>query len=154
MENFLQHLLIRADKMTMAHSIEAREPFLDHLLVEFAFSLPTHTRKAYLHDKRVLRKAVKGIVPPRVSGRPKNRFFVPIHHWFNSEMGEYFWEIMDRPRLAIYKRSYLDQLRTRYDSSPLYYARQMWSILNLELWYETFFEAQETKEPMKIIVTS
>lgn len=149
MNNFLQHLLLRADKMTMAHSLEAREPFLDHVLVEFAFSLPRNSG-GYFHGKKLLRKAVSDLLPPEVAYRKKNRFFVPIHSWFESELGQIFWQKMDTPRLDLYSRPYLERLRSRYPQSPLYFARQMWSMLNLELWFETFFPEAEVAEPLRM----
>jgi asparagine synthase (glutamine-hydrolysing) len=138
LENFLQHLLTRVDKMTMAHSVEAREPFLDNALVEFALSLPSKMRVDYYQSKKVLRDALRDLLPSKVVSRSKNRFFVPIHKWFRSELGEFFWQKMDKPNAAIYRKAYLEKLKSRYDESPLYYARQMWSILNLELWCERY----------------
>jgi asparagine synthase (glutamine-hydrolysing) len=152
-ENFLQHLLIRADKMTMANSIEAREPFLDHILVEYAFSLPSELKVSSFQEKAVLREALSKVLPPKTLRRKKNRFFVPIQRWFNSELGDLFWQKMDRPSIKIWSKSYLNKLRSSYDESPLYYARQMWSILNLEFWYEMFFPDLETKVEEALIPT-
>ncbi len=83
-------LLLKADKMTMAHSIELRVPFLDHSFVEFAASLPTDmklrkTREDY-SEKYILRKAVEGLIPEAVLNRPKVGFFVPVWSLFDTDL--------------------------------------------------------------------
>src|SRR5438105_63320 len=83
------NLLERGDRMTMAASIEARVPFLDHELAAFVSSLPDHFRVRGLCGKWILRKAGKQLIPDRILTRPKVGFRVPVNQWFRCEMREY-----------------------------------------------------------------
>src|SRR5207302_2390141 len=81
-------LLMRLDKMSMAVSLEAREPFLDHKLVELVMSVPgaVKTRNGVL--KYILKKAVRGVIPDEVIDRKKQGFGVPVYEWFFGALGE------------------------------------------------------------------
>src|SRR5690606_26591958 len=83
------NLLERGDRMTMAASIEARVPFLDHELAEFASSLPDHYRVRRLRSKWILRQAGKRLLPGCILTRPKVGFRVPVNRWFRGEMQDY-----------------------------------------------------------------
>jgi asparagine synthase (glutamine-hydrolysing) len=76
-------LLMRVDKMSMGVSLEARVPFLDHRIVELAMSIPTATKVRGGELKRVLKAAVRGVIPQDVLDRPKQGFGVPIVEWFD-----------------------------------------------------------------------
>ncbi len=91
-------LLLKADKMTMAHSIELRVPFLDHSFVEFAASLPSDMklrksgRNSYI-EKYILRKAVMGFIPDAVLNRPKLGFSVPVWTLFDTQLRKMAWDL-------------------------------------------------------------
>ena len=136
LENFLVHLLDRTDRMTMAQSIEGREPFLDHVLLEYAFSLPSRFHARTWGDKVALRRSLAGLLPSSILSRRKRRFFVPIDAWFAGELGSYFDNLMESPTLALLSREEMDRVRSRFRTSPFHTARQMWSLLCLELWFQ------------------
>ena len=79
-------ILTKVDRMSMAASLEARVPFLDHKVAEFAMSLPSHLKLRDGTGKWILRKAIDGIVPPEVLCRPKQGFGVPLGKWFRGEL--------------------------------------------------------------------
>ena len=81
-------LLMRVDKMTMANSVEARVPFLDHDLVEFALALPPEMKVRDGRGKYLLKKAVAGLLPPEIVNRPKQGFSAPVSEWFRDDLGE------------------------------------------------------------------
>ncbi len=81
MKTYLVELLMKQDQMSMATSIESRVPFLDHKLVEFAASLPDEWKLSGLTTKRILREAMRGILPPSILNRPKMGFPVPFAAW-------------------------------------------------------------------------
>ncbi len=81
-----EDLLVKMDRMSMAHGLEARSPFLDTALTEFAGSLPDSLKLRGLTTKRVLREAFRGLVPPSIVGRKKMGFGVPLGQWFRSQM--------------------------------------------------------------------
>jgi len=81
-----EDLLVKMDRMTMAHGLEARSPLLDTALTEFAGSLPDSLKLRGLTTKVVLREAFRHLVPPSILGRRKMGFGVPLGAWFRSQM--------------------------------------------------------------------
>ena len=81
MKTYLVELLMKQDQMSMAASIESRVPFLDHKLVEFAASLPDEWKLSGWTTKRVLREAMRGVLPKAILNRPKMGFPVPFASW-------------------------------------------------------------------------
>ena len=81
MKTYLVELLMKQDQMSMATSIESRVPFLDHKLVEFAATMPDDWKLRGWTTKRVLREAMKGILPDSILSRPKMGFPVPFARW-------------------------------------------------------------------------
>ncbi len=138
-------LLLKADKMSMAHSIEARAPFLDYELVEYAATLPPRMKFQNGVGKLILRKAVSGLVPRETLERAKHGFSVPLARWFSSgaldfaveklrdkTMGEYF----DSRTLNSYVES-----RTAKDHARL------WHLLVFAMWHRIFIDAEKITAP-------
>src|SRR3979490_973934 len=84
-KTYLVELLMKQDQMSMAASIESRVPFLDHKLVEFAARLPASWKVSGLTTKRVLREAMRGLLPDSILNRPKMGFPVPFSFWMRRE---------------------------------------------------------------------
>lgn len=136
LENTLAGLLTKADRMTMAHSLEGREPYLDCRLVDYARSLPSRRHVGLLLEKKALREAAHGLLPPFVRHRRKRRFFVPLADWLRGALGEYVQRVLDRPRMPGILPKAVTEVYDRFRSSgSVRYARQLWSLLVVELWY-------------------
>ncbi|MDP6459892.1 MAG: asparagine synthase (glutamine-hydrolyzing), partial [Candidatus Hydrothermarchaeota archaeon] len=128
------HLLMKVDKMTMAHSIEARVPLLDHVLAEFSATMPQEVKLRGTRDKYIFRKAMSGMLPKKILQREKQRFFVPIHKWLGDESRELTLQILDSN--SIKRRGYFNytpirRMFEKFEKSKLYYSRQLWSLLSL-----------------------
>jgi asparagine synthase (glutamine-hydrolysing) len=143
MKTYLVELLMKQDRMSMASSIESRVPFLDHVLVEFAARLPARRKLAGWTTKRVLRDAVKDVVPRAVIDRPKMGFPVPFHRWMREGWNDIVRGVlMDRCSLdrgvlsATGVARLLDDARAGAGGA----ADAVWALLNLELWYRTFID--------------
>ena len=129
-------ILTKVDRTTMAVSLEARVPLLDHRLAEFALSLPTSFKLRDGQGKRILRRAIADLVPAHVLGKRKQGFGVPLGRWFRHEL-RYRVEELLRPSAAIYefaepsavRRLALDHQVGRRDHSAT-----LWRLLALELW--------------------
>ncbi|HLD11034.1 MAG TPA: asparagine synthase (glutamine-hydrolyzing) [Candidatus Nanoarchaeia archaeon] len=135
-------LLMRVDKMTMAHSLEARAPFLDYKLVELAFSIPEKYKIKNLTSKYILKESVKKILPKQIINTKKQRFFVPIDYWFENELKEIknnFLKESELSKLKIINQKYLDHINKNFSNSKLYYSRQLWNLINLEFWFKIFY---------------
>jgi asparagine synthase (glutamine-hydrolysing) len=126
-------LLMRVDKMSMGASLEAREPFLDHVLVELAFGIPeaVKTRNGVL--KYILKRAVRGLVPDAILHRPKQGFGIPAHDWFMGRLGT---RIRDELNGFCSQTDFLDrnEVSRILDQGR---AAQAWYLFNFALWWRT-----------------
>ena len=85
-----EDLNVKVDRATMANSLEARSPLLDHRVYEFAAALPSHRKMRRGTSKIVLREVAKQLMPAELVDRPKMGFGVPIGSWFRSTLGDVF----------------------------------------------------------------
>jgi asparagine synthase (glutamine-hydrolysing) len=99
-------ILTKVDRMSMATSLEARVPLLDHKLIEFVTQIPTDLKLKGLETKYIFRQAVRGIVPDEILDRPKQGFGVPINEWINSQLRERIRETLLEKRAL--ERGYFD----------------------------------------------
>jgi len=138
------NLLERGDRMTMAASIEARVPFLDHELAAFVSSLPDRYRIRRLRSKWILREAGKQLLPKRILTRPKVGFRVPINEWFRGEMRDYLLDHLQGGSSMI--RAYcdariLDRVLADHLNGGQNHEKLLWSLLNLEIWHRQYARA-------------
>jgi asparagine synthase (glutamine-hydrolysing) len=132
-------LLMRVDKMTMANSVEARVPFLDHELVEFALALPAEMKVRNGEGKYLLKKAVEGILPPEVINRPKQGFVAPMSEWLRGEMGEKMRRDIRKSTLTergLLDYDVIDRLWEAHRSGRGEWAFQLWNIYNVSAWHD------------------
>jgi asparagine synthase (glutamine-hydrolysing) len=142
-KTYLVELLMKQDQMSMSASIESRVPFLDHVLVEFAARLPERLKLSGFTTKRILRQAVRGLLPASILTRKKMGFPVPFGAWtrgrWNAAARDVLLDRRSRQRGLINPTavgSLLDDHATgRRDG-----ADAIWALLNLELWYRTFID--------------
>ena len=138
------NLLERGDRMTMAASIEARVPFLDHELAAFASSLPDHYRIRGMRSKWILREAGKQLLPERILTRRKVGFRVPVNRWFRGEMRDYLLDHLQGGSSMI--RAYfdpkaLDHVLAEHLDGRQNHEKLLWALLNLEIWHRQYARA-------------
>ena len=136
-------LLMRVDKITMATSVEARVPFLDHHLVEYALGLPRSLKVQGVTGKHILKRALEDILPHDLLYERKRGFGAPVREWFREGLGGWFDEhlmnsTMRRRNLLDYDFAgrMLDQHRNRTND----WGFHLWALLNLSLWYERWID--------------
>ena len=129
-------LLMRIDKMSMAVSLEARVPFLDHKFVELAMSIPESVKISNGELKHILKKAVIGLLPQEIIIRKKQGFGLPIYEWFFDKLGNMAREKISQfsRRTDFFSESYIKTLLSTRDFNKL------WYILNFVLWHEKWIE--------------
>jgi asparagine synthase (glutamine-hydrolysing) len=135
-------LLMRVDKMSMAHSIETRVPYLDEDLVQFALMIPSHLKYKNGETKYILKKAAEGIIPDEIIYRRKWGFCGSATNMLTSRLVDFARErIMQSPLTrerfdlrAVAKLFELHRSQRRFNSFKI------WNLLNLVLWYECWFE--------------
>jgi len=143
-----EDMLMKADKNTMAFSIEERVPFLDHNLSEISSRIPPDLKLKNFNEKYILKKAVRDLVPKQTIRRKKVNFFVPIDKWFSGEILEISKQMLSREEIkkqGIFDYRYIDKAWANYKKSRLFYARQLWSILCFSLWHKMFIEENMTE---------
>jgi len=134
-------LLLKADKMTMANSVELRVPLLDHRILEFAASLPGNFKIRGLATKYIAKRALRGQVPPEIMGRRKAGFPVPYEAWLGNELRGWLSDILlDRTTLSrgYFKESTIRGLLQGATSWPSFRAKELFSLVTLELWHRSF----------------
>ncbi|MEH7106318.1 asparagine synthase (glutamine-hydrolyzing) [Bacillus sp. JJ1764] len=134
-------ILLKADKMTMAHSLELRVPFLDKAVFEVASRIPTSLKTANGTTKYVLRKAAEGIVPDHVLNRKKLGFPVPIRHWLKAEMNEWAKNIIRESQTDhLLNKAYLLKLLDDHCLDKADNSRKIWTVLMFMVWHQIYVE--------------
>lgn len=131
------NLLERGDRMTMAASIEARMPFMDHELAEYVSRLPDNYRVRGRVTKWLLREAIKGMIPESILARPKVGFRLPVNEWFRGPMKDYLLDhLLSEGSLSkkYYRQNYLNKVLNDHLSGRQNHEKLLWTMLNLEIW--------------------
>jgi len=132
------YFLMKVDKMTMARSIEARVPFLDHALLEFTYKIPTGLQLKNFKEKYLLRKAAANLLPKDILKRPKHGFDVPIKEWFDAGLIDIAKQHLDKKEIkhGLINTRNLDKILRNDDRRR---ARQLWTLMMFQMWYRIFF---------------
>jgi asparagine synthase (glutamine-hydrolysing) len=136
-------ILTKVDRMSMAVSLEARVPLVDHKLIEFVTRIPASLKMKATSTKHIFKRAVRGLVPDEILLRPKQGFGVPIQEWINKGLRERIRETLTEKRTrerGLFEARYVhvileEHARGRRDHSPA-----LWALLMLELWYRRFVD--------------
>ncbi|MBT9173407.1 MAG: Asparagine synthetase (glutamine-hydrolyzing) 1 [Syntrophomonadaceae bacterium] len=135
----LGDILVKADKMTMANSLELRVPYLDHHVFEFAATIPTKYKIRAGMTKYVLRQAFKDEVPAAVVRRQKRGFPVPTRVWLRDALFKEAQSVLDDPALREYfSPLYLKKLLAEHKEGRADNSRKIWALLIFALWMERF----------------
>jgi asparagine synthase (glutamine-hydrolysing) len=144
-KTYLVELLMKQDQMSMSTSIESRVPFLDHVLVEFAARLPARMKLNGFTTKRVLREAVRGVLPESILNRPKMGFPVPFAAWVQGPWGQVAADVLldgrTRQRGLIQPKA-VARLVDGHRAGRRAGGDAIWALLNLELWFRTFIDGE------------
>ncbi len=134
-------LMIKNDRMTMAHSVEARVPFTDTGLYRFSASVPDGIRMPGLRPKNLLRKAMKGILPSRVRAKKKVGLEMPYSGWFRNEMKDFAHDSLFSSSIlesGVLARAALEELWNHHQEGRRDNGRALWGLLNLSMWYDLY----------------
>ncbi|HXG66237.1 MAG TPA: asparagine synthase (glutamine-hydrolyzing) [Blastocatellia bacterium] len=136
-------ILTKVDRMSMAVSLEARVPLLDHKLIEFVTRIPASLKMKGLETKHIFKRAVADIVPAEILHRPKQGFSVPLRQWINQDLRERMRDTLadakTRQRGYINPR-YVDLLLDEHSRNRRDHSLRLWTLLMLELWHRTFHD--------------
>ena len=135
------NLLERGDRMTMGASLEARMPFMDHELAAFVSTLPDAWRVRGFTTKRVLRLAMRRLLPTHILQRPKIGFRVPVNEWFRTSMRDYLLAHLtgtDARTRGYYRPAQLQRVLKEHLDGHQNHEKVLWCLLNLEIWHREF----------------
>lgn len=132
------HHVHRSDQFTMMHSIEGRFPFLDHELVEAAFTIPSHLKRNGKINKYVLRKVAEKYIAPECLNMTKKGFGLPLKQWMKGPLANIVEnEISDLAKLPFIEASTVDDWYSSYQKGQFNY-QKVWHLSALSLWYKRF----------------
>jgi asparagine synthase (glutamine-hydrolysing) len=142
------NLLAKVDRMSMAHSLEVRPPFLDHRIVEFAFRLPEALKIRGREQKIVLKDAMRGKLPDSILRRPKSGLDIPAHNWFRGPLLPLLMDTLSPERLRalpVIDAAEVQRLIADHQARRINAGFQLWGLLTLFLWLRTWDVAYDAE---------
>jgi asparagine synthase (glutamine-hydrolysing) len=129
--------------MSMAVSLEARAPLLDHKLIEFVARLPASLKMRGLEGKHIFKRAISDFVPAEILQRPKQGFGVPINQWINDQLRGRIRETLTESSASqrgYVEPRYVNQLLDEHERGRRDHSTQLWALFMLELWHRAFID--------------
>ena len=133
--------LAKTDRVSMAHSLEARVPFLDPVVVDFALALPASAKVRGLAKKRLLRRAVAPLLPTEIIRGRKRGFSIPAAAWFRGELEPFLREVLAAKRTAdqgFFDPAAVGRLVDRHTAGREDLSRHLWGLVMFSLWYDRY----------------
>lgn len=138
-----EDLLVKTDRASMAVALEARAPFLDHVLVQFAANIPTSMKLKRGTSKHILKKALRGVLPNSIIDRKKHGFGVPMGAWFRGDLAYYAHQTLlgeKAQRRGIFSIDAVKQMLAVHASGQADLGQSLWTLLTFELWMQRYFD--------------
>ncbi|WP_200410781.1 asparagine synthase (glutamine-hydrolyzing) [Virgibacillus salexigens] len=136
-------ILLKADRVTMANSLELRVPFLDKEVFQVARQLPVDMKIANGTTKQILREASRGIIPDHVLDRKKLGFPVPIRHWLKNELNGWAKQLIRESETDhLLHKGYILELLHAHCQGKADYSRKIWTVLMFMVWHQNFLEGK------------
>lgn len=144
-----EHSLMLTDRMTMAHGLEARSPFLDHELVEFLAKVPGNIKVQNSQPKHLMRKLAVDYLPAPILQREKQGFMLPIAYWFRTDLFPLVSQTLENSHFVkegLFRKETIQQLLGEHRSNRHDHHVRLWMLLNLELWHQIYIEGVEQED--------
>lgn len=143
------HLLTVSDRMSMAHSLESRAPFVDYKLVEYAASLPANFKVNGPRLKYILRQVAAKHLPTQLTQRKKQGFGFPIGLWLRTDLAGFMVKLFNESRFVaegLFNKPYIDHLVEEHLSGKIDHNYRLWMLINLEFWYRMYIDEMPLQE--------
>ncbi|MGE0407324.1 MAG: asparagine synthase-related protein, partial [Candidatus Korobacteraceae bacterium] len=150
-------LLPLTDRISMAHSLEVRVPFLDHELMEFAASMPANLKVRNLTKKYALKKVAEKLLPQRIVQGQKRGFSIPLTHWLRGELRGLVQAQLSAERLeqsGIFDPKGVSRMLDEHLSGSSNHENRIWALLMFSLWHDQFVTGACASQPVHISVNS
>jgi asparagine synthase (glutamine-hydrolysing) len=151
------YLLLRGDKLSMAASLEARVPLLDHQVVEFAASLPPNLKLKGLARKYLLKQVSRTLLPAEIIYRKKQGFPIPIGHWLRTDARSLLYDHLTSHAIrqrGLFDPEYVQGMLGRFAAGSASHGWLLWGLLSVELWHRRFIDSPGTIAQANIPVAS
>lgn len=142
-KTYLVELCMKQDQMSMAASLESRVPFLDHVLVEFAASVPAQYKTRGREGKLILKEAIRDVLPPGIIHRKKMGFPTPLHSWLLGPQLGMIEDLLLSPRSlarGLFRSESLRRMFAEHRARHRDHTDRIWRLLNLEIWQRVFID--------------
>ena len=137
-------ILTKVDRMSMAVSLEARTPLLDHKLIDYVMTIPAHLKMKGQETKHIFKRAIEELVPPDILHREKQGFGVPLALWINQQLRDRTRETLLEARTmqrGYFDARYIRVLLDEHERGRRDHSWSLWSLFMLELWHRTFIDS-------------
>lgn len=137
----VDNILVKVDRMSMATSLEARVPLLDHKIVEFAFSIPEDFKLKGYTTKWFFKKSMEGILPDEIIYRQKEGFSIPIKNWLKNELKDLMFEYLSEKRIketGIFNYNYIKKMIDEHINNRENHSHRLWTLILFNMWKEKF----------------
>ena len=144
-----EHSLMLSDRMTMAHGLEARSPFLDHRLAELVATIPTSLKMRGRTLKYLLRRVAAPYLPEAILKRPKQGFMFPLGYWMKGPLLPVLRHLLATSALleeGIFRREPVERLVGEHVANRADHHARLWMILNLEVWYRMYVRGERLED--------
>jgi asparagine synthase (glutamine-hydrolysing) len=134
-------ILVKVDRMSMANSLEARTPYLDYRVAEFAAALPPELKLNGLRTKYLLKRCMEPKLPPGIATRKKEGFSIPMKNWLQQELRPMMEDVLTSSRIkheGFFNPAYIEKLKTEHLDGRGNYSHQLWSLMVFEIWRENY----------------
>jgi len=134
-------ILVKVDRMSMATSLEARTPFLDYRVAEFAARLPRHLKIRGWHTKYLLKRCMAPKLPHAILHRKKEGFSIPMKHWLRQELRTLMQEVLSPARLkaaGLFNVPYIERLQAEHLQGTANHSHQLWALMIFEIWRDLY----------------
>ncbi len=131
-------ILVKVDRMSMAHSLEVRSPLLDQEVVEFMAQVSRQQKYTYGQSKVLLRALAERYVPKAIFDRPKQGFAIPLGEWLRGPLRPWLQEVLLAPRAlqrGLFAPDALESMVSHHVAQRRDYSQQLWALLMLEMWF-------------------
>jgi len=137
-------LLVMADRMSMAHSLELRAPFCDHLVVEESLRIPPRMKIPGFRLKGLLKTAFADVLPPQVLSHRKQGFMIPLGRWLRTELRDTMEELLSRERVrtrGLFVPEAVESLKQEHLRGSRSHSDRLWTLMMAELWMRQYLDA-------------
>jgi asparagine synthase (glutamine-hydrolysing) len=144
----VSEMLTKVDRMTMAFGLEARVPFLDYRLVEWAFTLPDAFKLRGLNGKYVVKKAMEPYLPKALLYRKKHGFNVPLRNWMRDQLQEMTQDLLSSEKFVsrgLFQREAVQSIVDQHIRGEKDRSDQIFTLISLELWFQQYVDSSITE---------